>query len=1209
MNGPLDIPLWFAAGGLVVTVLLLASFAARRIALRLLTGRLEKKTARAKAILDVAKDEDFQSMDRLLFQLGEVGDQRAVEAALEHLLDEEAEGKGRRLEKLFKSLGLIDRYLEQLRSGRRWADRATAARLLGRLGVVDAVPKLVAAMRDPQEDARSVKAAAAQALGEIRAPEAIPLLLKELETRDEWASPRLASVLVSFGDTALPQLIEVLDDEHPVNTRVWAAQVLGKISGAAAAGPLMARLNDRSEQVRMSAAEALGAIGDRRATNLLVQVALRDPVPPVRAEAARALGQLGDATVVDTLVELLGDPDYWTRLRAIEAIELLKPDDPIALDSALRDPSPEVRKRAAVALQRIGVLDARVEDLAKNERTTVERAMRTLVEMGRAGLIESILAHLEHPDLRVRSRITEILGRVNDPYVLPALEPLLTDGEWPVRVRAVEAVGRIRPTNGLALAIPLLSDPEENVRSAAVAAVQSLGLGDDAEGLAAVVRLFDTDNAEVRATVVKTVAFLEGAPVDELVQRALLDPNHEVRLRALRAVEERPGAERVPVLVDQLGDPSFAGRALAVRILGRIGTEEAIEAVVKNLDTPDRELREALTDVIAAKGVDFLLGVAERSKGEEMELALVWALGKTGLPEAAPHVLARAEHDAPSVRAAACGALGKLRAKEAGRVLERLAHDRSERVRAAAANALGAIGMSESIPALEKLAQDPDAFVRDRALLALGRIGPAASSALSELSDRDPSPRSEAHRLVADVLAEVPGGFERAVSALSKKEVAKTVQRLLNREPEEIGERFKRTMRLETEDLKSEELAERFVATLRTGRDAIERAAAVRGLAALSPDEHRERLFDALRTDPDAEVRRLAIASLLKAQIDDQIMRVYVEAIRDPSVGVQIEAARGIGRTADPAYNERLLGAYLAQDGALSDTVTAALVEANRRRATDFIDELMGHSEVPIQIGAARVLGEIGDASAVGVLSAWSRGRSAELRAAAVRSLGAIGTGKARTEIAACADDPAEEVRVAVVTALGRRADGELRERVLRMCQDPSIAVRRALARSIAGRETDLGLALADRLAKDPEEEIRLEALRALASLEDPSALARFERLSVDQTERVFTELANTPDDHPTVAALGAALVERRDANERLLAASALAKLGALKGDRLDRALIDPSPEVRVLAVDTVKHSDDPSILKKLERMLRDPDGQVRDAVRRRSIHLVDEKK
>src|SRR5688572_1236514 len=437
------------------------------------------RIAQADAILQRAQKEDFASMDRLLFQLGELRDHRAVEAALEKLLDHEDEKLRAPRAQLFRSLGLIDRYTAEVRGSGKWADRSAAARALGKLGVVEAIPLLVEAMRDPQEDARSVKQAAARALGELRAPEAIPLLMKELEKRDEWASPRLADVLVSFGEEAIPRLLEALADESHPNARAWAAQVLGKIQSARAVSPLLLRLHDRSDQVRMAVAEALGSLADKRAINDLVQVALRDPVGNVRAEAARALGRLSDASVIDSLVVLLGDPDYWTRLRTIEAIELLAPEDSSALDAALRDPSPEVRKRAAVALQRIGVLDKRVEELAENDRAIVDRATRTLLEMGKAGLIESILAHLENPSLRVRSRITDVLGKVGDLYAVPALMPLLGDREWPVRVRAIEAIGRLAPPNGVQLLVPLLSDPEENVRSAAVGAIRSFGLGEN----------------------------------------------------------------------------------------------------------------------------------------------------------------------------------------------------------------------------------------------------------------------------------------------------------------------------------------------------------------------------------------------------------------------------------------------------------------------------------------------------------------------------------------------------------------------------------------------------------------------------------------------------------------------------------------------------------------------------------------------------------
>ncbi len=1210
MTDPLDIALYVAAGGVVLTVLLLLGFGARRTLSGLMVSRLERRIAHADAILTKAMEENFGTMDRLLFQLGEIRDQRAVEAALEKLLDKNDSRLEVPLSQLFRSLGLIDRYLEQVRKASKWTERAGAARALGKLGVVDAVPLLVAVMRDPQEDARSVKQAAARALGELRAPEAIPLLMKELETRDEWASPRLADILVSFGETAVPQLLESLVDEAHANSRAWAAQVLGKIGSQRAVAPLLQRLHDRSEQVRMAVAEALGALGDRRATNELVQIALRDPVGTVRAEAARALGQMRDESVLETLVTLLADPDYWTRLRTIEAIELLKPEDPTALDSALRDPSPEVRKRAAVALQRIGVLDQRVEELAGNDRGIVDRAMRTLIEMGRAGLIESILAHLEHPSLRVRSRITEVLGRVGDQYAVPALLPLLGDIEWPVRVRAVEAVGQLAlgsgpgegAYDGVQLLVPLLSDPEENVRSAAVAAIRSLGLGENPEGLAAVLRLYDTDNAEVRASVLETVGSLALPEVDDLLHRALLDPNHEVRLRAIRSVEQRPSPDWEAELVDQLGDPEFGGRPDAVRVLGRIGTPEAIEAVIKNLDTPDRKLREALTDVLAAKGVDHLLEKVGSTDREEVELAMIWALGKTGEPSAIVHVVNRAEHPSADVRAAVCGALAKLGGETSLSILERLARDRSERVRAAASNALGSLGIDAAVPALAAATRDPDRFVRNRALLALGRTGTRrAREALAVLPEGPLEDDAHLYLLIARVLAQVPSALEAAIGALTTRGVERRIKRILSDESEELGARFRQLLRIETRDIEVETLALEYVETLQNSQSADERASAVRALAVLDVHRYQERLFDTIRTDPDDGVRRLAVMAFSEVEIDGELEHILIDTLRDPSVTVQIEAARGLTRLASPTHNDRLLRTFLTRDPELAEVVTEALVEANSGRTADFIDQLMGYSDLPIQVGAAGVLGRLAEPAAARLLTAWCRSREPSLRAGAVEALGRIGTGAARTEIALCAEDPSELVRTSVVRALGRRADGALRERLLQMAHDPSLEVRRQLADSVKDRETELAVVLAERLADDPEQDIRARALRSLAAADDASALVRFVEMAKAAPVDVQALLQSTPADHAATVAAVSALLERRLPAERMTALEAIQVLGALTPERLESSFADPSPDVRVRAVELATDASGEA----LERLLRDPDQRVRDAARRHRLQVV----
>lgn len=98
----------------------------------------------------------------------------------------------------------------------------------------------------------------------------------------------------------------LLDDDEEVRAR--AARGLGTLRDHRAVPTLGSTLANTKEHaiVRSEAAEALGVIGRRSATPLLVR-ALRDPVAEVRAGAATALGLLGGLEVVPALRALTDD--------------------------------------------------------------------------------------------------------------------------------------------------------------------------------------------------------------------------------------------------------------------------------------------------------------------------------------------------------------------------------------------------------------------------------------------------------------------------------------------------------------------------------------------------------------------------------------------------------------------------------------------------------------------------------------------------------------------------------------------------------------------------------------------------------------------------------------------------------------------------------------------------------------------------------------
>jgi HEAT repeat protein len=1203
LTGNAEIALAIAVvfGGIVA--LLLAYLGFRRVVETFLMKRLAGRVQRIDDVLGRHRQEQFRSLDRLLFQLGDVHDMPAVEAALNRVLPSAAVEERDRLIQVYRSLGIVERYIRDLREAGSRAVRTSAAHSLGYLQVVEAIPALVAAMRDPHEDAQTVKMAAAQALGRMQAAEAISLMLAELQTRDNWASPRIAELLVSFGPRAVPALIDALGDESSANMRVWAAQILGRIGVVSAEAPLVQRLRDRSEQVRMSAAEALGNLRLPQSTRELMHLALHDPVGPVRAEAARALGRIGDESSLDALLALLSDPDFWTRMRVIEAIELIRPRDPSSLEALLHDTAVEVRQRAAVALDRIGVVTRRAEELAGDDRGLRGRAHRFLVDVGRAGLMESLLALLEHADLKVRSRMADVLGDVRDPRAVVPLTERLGDTAWPVRVRAIEALARLAPEDGPERVMPALSDPEDTVRAAAIHALKSMGLSRDLPGLDKVLEWFDGPNVEIRAGVVEAVGHLALAEVDDVLCRALQDPSVEVRLPAVRAVGTRGQEIWLPRIQDHLGDPDGRVRLATVVALGRIGTPRAVEALLPHLDSPDRALREVLTNELAEQGSTVTRWLHDLAPVKEVQVAKAWLLGKVGDPEVLPDLRALAASPDAEVRAATAGALAKLDHEQSREILEPLARDRNPRVRAAAVNALGRIGTPGMLAGLEETLSDPDAFVRNRAALAIGRIGePAALEILVRHDGRSSDPSFQDHLAVAYGLCGGSRGFSQAVAALSDARRQPRIQAILDSEPAEVRQRFYRNLDLVRDNrgdglLSADDLAQHCASILRTHQDPQARVAAVASLRSLDLGIHRDLLADAVMTDPAPEVRARALETLADLLPDTPLNDLFAKALRDPVVSVQIQAARGLSRLSSPDCNVELLRAFLAGDPDLDEVIVSTLRHLNAGSLDRFVDDLMGFCEEPVLRGGMLILGRMGDPGATRLLTKWLTSRNPVLRASAARALGEIAAPESVETLKGALQDPIEDVRVAAVTGLGDATTMQVPDILAPVARDPSRWVRRTLARVTAGRMDVSWIPLLEQLADDHDEDVRVDALLGLVALPGPDMPLRFLERLADQPRTVSQPLRWTRSDHPAVTRLISHVDGDRRPEVRAASLECLAALGQTPAPTLLAAMKDPSPAVRAKAVSVLAPTAPADVRKAAQRMISDPDPSVRRAV------------
>ena len=153
------------------------------------------------------------------------------------------------------------------------------------------------------------------------------------------------------GTGAAELLIKLLKDDDPIR-RMGAAQSLGDLADVKAATALIEALQDREPGVRSEAATALGRLDDSQATVPLIGI-LADPEDGVRREAIKALTAIG-RPATDPLILALNQSDNITQAGAAQALGQIgeeKSAEPLIW--AFKNGDRPVRHAAVMALARI----------------------------------------------------------------------------------------------------------------------------------------------------------------------------------------------------------------------------------------------------------------------------------------------------------------------------------------------------------------------------------------------------------------------------------------------------------------------------------------------------------------------------------------------------------------------------------------------------------------------------------------------------------------------------------------------------------------------------------------------------------------------------------------------------------------------------------------------------------------------------------------
>jgi len=266
------------------------------------------------------------------------------------------------------------------------------------------------------------------------------------DTRANFAKEISAS-----GDLRLiTKLAEAVKDDDLYTIRLTAIVALGNLRDPSSTTTLIGALNDPSAAVRIAAANALGAIGDRKATQALLPLLHDQRNEQSRMAAITALGKLKDPAAVNDLLAIANDVgDAWAvRKASVEALGEIRDTRAVdSLVSTLNDQYATVREASALALGKIGSNQATLPLL-----TTLDTSALWALRVAAASA----------------------LGTLRDRRATLPLSGVLKDRYAAVREAAADALGKLRDPEAVDPLIGALDDSNSNVQEAVMHALALL---------------------------------------------------------------------------------------------------------------------------------------------------------------------------------------------------------------------------------------------------------------------------------------------------------------------------------------------------------------------------------------------------------------------------------------------------------------------------------------------------------------------------------------------------------------------------------------------------------------------------------------------------------------------------------------------------------------------------------------------------------------
>jgi HEAT repeat protein len=519
--------------------------------------------------------------------------------------------------------------------------RSKVCAALGSIGDPKAAKPLLKVAKDDVE--KYVRGDAAYALGRIADQDSLPKLIEVLKEADQNERWGYQYAIGSYGTLAFDAAVELMASERK-GLRQAGVSILSQTHDTRAKEHLVKGLDDKSQEVRMDTARALGQLAGKDVVKALLDRYKKEKTEDVRSEILSAMGYIGDAKFLPVLIQASKEEANRLKAQAVRGLGSYKEQKAI---------------------------DALIVALESDNEWVRESAASTLAQLKTTQAIEPIKKLLEDDDAYVRMTAIESLGQIGDSSLVPELAKHADDKDENVRRSVLSAMGNLGGEKALEILIAALDDEKEYVRETALRGLgQILGereVDDIGPFMVAYTKGLQDKDYYVKREAAYRIAEMR-LPFPEGVQEGLI--------RALDSADDYV-LEEIVWALSRVDDPDVAERLLMIVKESKIGVDTSLEQAVASMDA----------GLVEGKLVEFS-GSDDILSSASAQLALAYL----GAKDAQDIIIPKLESDNDFTRQIAASALSITGDAKAIGPLEKRLEDPDEDVVMEALSSLGMIG-------------------------------------------------------------------------------------------------------------------------------------------------------------------------------------------------------------------------------------------------------------------------------------------------------------------------------------------------------------------------------------------------------------------------------------------------------------------------------------------------------------------------------------